>query len=207
MTLPVANPFSTQFTRPGAVPFLYPTGLSRETLIERLAAANWQAQILGQHGAGKTTLALDLLEALSQHFDRILRITVRQPSVLKLAIDQSVELDRGERSGRLLILIDGVERLAHFHRWALKRVCQRKGIGLLATVHRQTGWLPTIATLETEFNTFERIANQLLVGSETFLSPTVFRQEFENAKGNCREAFMGLYDRFEAAAPVQACAV
>jgi len=97
------------------------------------------------------------------------------------------------------MIIDGVERLSKIHRWALKRACQTRDIGLLATVHRPNTWLPTIATLQPQRSIFVQIAEQLQSESVKKLEVDELESAFENSHCDFREAFMSLYDRYEAA--------
>src|SRR5262249_23632578 len=60
------NPFATRRVRPGAIPFLFPTGESVGQLLDRLRAAGWWGQVVGPHGSGKSTLVAALLPELCQ---------------------------------------------------------------------------------------------------------------------------------------------
>src|SRR5690349_19179309 len=63
---PESNPFSTRWTWPGAVPFLFPVGVTVESLVAKLPASHWRGQIIGPHGTGKSTLLATLLPAIEQ---------------------------------------------------------------------------------------------------------------------------------------------
>ncbi len=58
------NPFATRHVRPGAIPYRFAPGSAAEGVVERLAAADWQGQIIGPHGSGKSTLLATLLPAI-----------------------------------------------------------------------------------------------------------------------------------------------
>ena len=73
---PRSNPFSTRFTRPGAIPFLFEEPLTAEFIIHRFNANNWLAQIVGPHGSGKTTLVRGLEPELRTRFANIKYLTI-----------------------------------------------------------------------------------------------------------------------------------
>lgn len=194
-----SNPYSTRFTKPGAIPFLYPERLSRPIVLERLRASGWQAEIAGPHGSGKSTLVHDLLPALKQRFQLINQVTVRVDSLQRWDIDSTLISNQPRKNQEKLIIIDGVERLSRVNRWLISQVCRQRKIGLLATVHRPRYWLPTIVVLDPQRTTFLRIAEQLQQDCTIKLNVGEIESAFELANQNCREALMALYDRYERA--------
>ena len=60
------NPFSAHRLRPGALPCLFSSGQSAESLLERLRAAGGRGQIVGPHGSGKSTLLAAPLAAIDR---------------------------------------------------------------------------------------------------------------------------------------------
>ncbi len=194
-----SNPYSTRFTKPGAIPFLYPERLSRSIVLEGLRASGWQAEIAGPHGSGKSTLVKDLLPALKQRFQLINQVTVRVDSLQRWDIDWTVISNQSRMIQEKLIIIDGVERLSRVKRWLISQVCRQRKIGLLATVHRPRYWLPTIAVIDPQRKTFLRIAEQLQQDCTIKLNVGEIESAFELANQNCREALMALYDRYERA--------
>ena len=55
------NPFSTRHVRPGAIGYRFPAGKSAAVLIARLEKNDWQGQIVGPHGSGKSALVATLI--------------------------------------------------------------------------------------------------------------------------------------------------
>jgi hypothetical protein len=60
------NPFSTRHVRPGAIAYQFPPGKSADRLVQRLGENNWQGQIVGPHGSGKSALMAALKAAIEQ---------------------------------------------------------------------------------------------------------------------------------------------
>ena len=58
------NPFSTRYTRPGAIPFRFPPGTSADGLVEQLRRQQWRGAIVGPHGSGKSSLVAALVPPL-----------------------------------------------------------------------------------------------------------------------------------------------
>lgn len=186
------NPFCTRKVRPGAMAFLLPDGQSPADLVDRLRRFNWRGQIVGPHGSGKSTLLATL------------RPEVELAGVATL----SVELHDGRRRlpldwkrlGRLpapaLLIVDGYEQLGRLHRWRLKRLCRRRGLGLLVTAHADVG-LPelfhTAATLELA----RAIVDRLQCEHRAHVTAEDVAEVFPRHGDNLRELLFELYDLYE----------
>ena len=200
-----SNPFSTRFTRPGAIPFLFDEHLNAETILRRFEASNWLAQIVGPHGSGKTTLVRELESHLITRFATIKYVAIRkskkrlvvEPQFLVQATDDSTKPD--------LLVVDGVESISRLNRWLLKTWCRQHKTGLLATMHQPSQWLPTIATLRPESRAFLSIGDWLQRSTERKLDHESCSRALEVSNGNYREAFMTLYDQYESEARRMRC--
>jgi hypothetical protein len=189
------NPFSTRFVRPGAIPYQFAAHETAAATIDRFARLAWQAQILGPHGAGKSTLVAALAEPL--------RAAGRAPCVLALH-DGQRRLPAGwtaqaRRHGAGTIVIDGYEQLGRPSRWWLRRACRREGWALLVTAHHDVG-LPTLMRVVPDVSTARAVVEFLLQGrrdAQAVISRRLLEGVFHACGGNVREMLFALYDRYE----------
>ncbi|MBA2115699.1 hypothetical protein [Bremerella alba] len=148
------NPFSTRFTRPGEIPFVFPTGHSLDTLIAAFPHPGAQGAIVGPHGSGKSTL----LETLSQHWG--LRGFVEQ-RVRLTASRKRESIPLGNLDAKTLLVIDGFEQLSFWRqRWVRWR-CQHNKARLLVTCHRDCG-LPVILRTQPDWSLALKLSAMLL---------------------------------------------
>ncbi len=200
--LPESNPFSTRFTRPGAIPFCFAAAGAVDAwtdgdqprldqLVSRLRAENWRGQIVGPHGSGKTTLVHSLLPRLEA--------AGRRPHLITLRDGQRGVPRRSWPSrplvSRDLVLIDGYEQLSWLGRLAVWLRCLRSGAGLLVTTHRPVR-LPEIYRTGTNLPLAEHLARRLLAGNPR-LEPGAVASAYEAARGDLRETWFRLYDLYE----------
>lgn len=197
--LPMVNPFATRYTRPGAIPFLFPEGGSLQRLLEQLAVQGHWGQIIGPHGSGKSTLLTQLVSELTKAGQQVFVITLHQ----------------GERrppawpppAGTQVVAIDGYEQLGWLWRWRVKVWCRRHASGLLVTAHRNVG-LPTLWTTTPDLATLRRVVDHLwaTVLRDASAGQAVADASSSNdelaaalaaAQGNLREALFHLYDLYQ----------
>lgn len=186
-----ANPFSTRYVRPGAVPYVFDDEQNAASLLERLSQLGWCAQIVGPHGSGKSTLVAHLVEQLGR--------AARPAHVLSLHDGQRRPprdwMTRAVQEGVAMIVVDGYEQLSRWSRFRLRRACRRHGWGLLVTAHRDVG-LPTLletsTTLQKAYAVVERIAPDA-----SSLGQDVIERCYTASGGNMRETLFLLYDEFE----------
>lgn len=194
--MPTENPFCTRRVRPGALPFLFPTDQTAETLVARLAGNGWWGQITGPHGSGKSALLAALTPAIEAQGRQALLIELhdgdrRLPRDLR-------QLPRQNRS--TLVIVDGYEQLSRWSRWSLKRGCRRRGCGLLVTAHGPAG-LPELFRAAVDLPLAQRIVTQLLVGHAVSVAPDEVAACLGRHGGNLREALFALYDLYEQRRP------
>jgi hypothetical protein len=192
LTRPPANPFSTRFTHPGRLPFLFGDD-EKETLgslLARLRATGLRGEIVGPHGSGKTTLLSHLVETLKG--DGI------SPAVFALSDGQRRMPDgwRREVAQASLVIIDGYEQLGRLSRWRLRRCCRRQKLGLLVTAHAPTG-LPTLYRTRPSIDVARQVVHELLPPGVPPPSDDELSHLFDMFHGNLREVLFALYDRFE----------
>lgn len=185
------NPFSTRFVRPGALPYFFPAGESAEQLAAKFAAQGWRGQIVGPHGSGKSTL----LAALAPSIERSGRKTIHfalHDGERRLPI--TAEKRRSLSAGDVLV-IDGFEQLSAFNRWQIRRLCRRRGCGLLVTAHADAG-LPELFRTESNRELARRVVERLAPGDEIIAAADI-DQAFLARGGDLREALFELYDLYE----------
>lgn len=202
MTNHPANPFSTRFTRPGAIPPLDEHGdpMPLGELVSRLAAVGGIAAIVGHHGSGKSTLLHALARELAGA-SRLGRSVRLGAGWWKDVIAASTAVIRGPRT--TVAMIDGWERLGPLTAAALHlaaRICNRS---LLVTAHARST-IPTLVECRTTAPLLGRIVDRLHPHGEATDAGAV-AHAFEASRGDIREALFALYDRFEASRPARAC--
>jgi hypothetical protein len=189
------NPFSTRYVRPGAIPFLFGEDNSAAGLVARLRDAGWRGEVIGPHGAGKSTLVQALLPAL--------RDAGRAPRFIQLHAGQRrlpcSWRDLAASAADTVIVIDGYEQLSWWTRFRVGRICVRRGYGLLVTSHTPTG-LPTLYLFAPDRAATHSIVEWLLRdrrGSANPITRADVDQTFDACGGNIRETLFGLYDVYE----------
>jgi hypothetical protein len=178
------NPFAVQ--RVHAIRYRL-AGVTWEELLERLAALDFRAALVGPHGHGKTTLLEDLGVRLAERGFLIRRVTLRQGE-RRLGPVRSSALFR-DPGPRDLLLVDGAEQLDPLSWWTL-RLRSRAAAGLIVTSHRP-GLLPALHECRT--------TPDLLAGIVADLAGTADEEEtaelFARHGGDLRLALRELYDR------------
>lgn len=200
------NPFSTRFTRPGALPFHFDQGEDISNIVARLRQQNWFGQIIGPHGSGKSTLVATLRPAL-EAAGRDLQLVQLQQIVGRLG--RAKGLFSGRRSLEKLawrrfsaatqVIIDGYERLGPLARWLVVARCRRRGCGLLVTTHHDSG-LPTIYTMQPRLELALALVRRLLPTTDVIGQDDV-ESAWQIHHGNLREVLFSLYDLFEERRP------
>ncbi len=185
-----SNPFSTRYIRPGAIPYLFPDGISVSSLVERLRMNNWRGQIIGPHGSGKSTLLAALVPVMEGAGRHVVSIALHQGERRLLAID------RAALSSTTLLVIDGYEQLSWWSRWRVQRLCKRHGAGLLATAHTDQG-LPTIFQTQPSEPLVQRVVAALLPTDDGTLAPADVASAYAATGGNVRETLFKLFDTYQ----------
>jgi hypothetical protein len=186
------NPFATRHVRPGAVEFIFPPGLSAETIVRKLAAAAWRGAIVGPHGSGKSTLLETLIPRLEARGRRIIRRTLRAGQ-RSLAITTA---ERGDWNASTLLVVDGYEQLSWLSRRRLQWWCRRANCGLLATTHRATG-LTTIFRTTVTPQLAEQVVRRIVRQDDEVLRRVDLPYLVERRQGDVRQLLFDLYDVYE----------
>ncbi len=189
------NPFSTRFTRPGAIPFLFASDESLAGLIESLRQQDWRGQIIGPHGVGKSTLLRTLIPELRDMGWNVHCFVARKGQ-------RGVPVSKATLAHRTIIVIDGFEQLGWFSRRRLLARFRRAGVGVVVTAHRNLG-LPTLVLMHPTLETAGKIVQRLLPEDSTTLGPDDVREAFHATNGNLREMLFRLYDVYQRKRPGQ----
>lgn len=202
--LPEGNPFSTRFTRPGALPFHFDEGEDASHVVGQLRQHNWFGQIIGPHGSGKSTLLAALRPALEAEGRDVRLVQLRQSERPLNRIAAAVLGDRHASLEQLAprrltpvtqLIVDGYEQLGPVARWVIKARCRRRGCGLLVTSHRDAG-LPTIYSTRPSLALAVAIVRRLTAAADAIDDADVEAAWLAHG-GNLREMLFHLYDSYE----------
>jgi len=97
-------------------------------------------------------------------------------------------------------MVDGYEQLSRWSRWRLKRLCRRRGCGLLVTAHASVG-LPQLYRTTPTRHLAETIVGRLMAGRTPPFSVAEVTECFVRHGGNLREVLFDLYDLYERQRP------
>jgi hypothetical protein len=182
---------------------LFPPGEDAAALIARLEQGRWRGQIVGPHGSGKSTLLAALRADLEARNRRCLLITLHDGE-RRLPVDLRRASDLAAGA---IVIVDGYEQLGLWSRWRLRRLCNRRGWGLLASAHQSVG-LPLVASTSTSPELAQQIVDRLQPSGSpatTQLDSPIGRadvaERFALHRGNLREVLFDLYDLYEARRP------
>ena len=200
----VTNPFSTRFTRPGAISFtsdrVDPHRLVG-VLSDYRASRSGIFQIVGPHGCGKTTLTVAIAARLAEQGRAARWLTVRGRSKTDpVRFDHFLpRIDSQPRSE--IMVIDGIESVNAVQRSCILRQMSKRAWRVVLTTHRPAWRVPVLAELQPSRERFHDLCKQLLgdhlVGENKSDWQRMIEAAYDNASGNFREAFFELYDQFE----------
>jgi len=186
------NPFCTRRVRPGAIPFLFPPGEDAETLVRRLQENGWRGEIVGPHGSGKSALLAALLPSLERAGQQPLLIELRDRQ-RRLPLDLRRQFLEKPPT---IVVVDGYEQLGFWSRFRLKRLCRRRGWGLLATAPGAVG-LPVLFSTVVTPELARTVVDRLLAGQTPPWTAEELNERLARHGGNLRETLFDLYDFYE----------
>lgn len=226
------NPFSTCYTRPGAIPFRLDE-ISIGELAESLFCGRSVLQIVGQHGSGKTTLTIELGRFLqerqtSKTGSRIGETTARwitlrkanrvpfqpqetcAPNPFRWLQGTGIELRHevylptaGITPGRAVWFIDGLESLNQLQRIALLRHLPGDRDQIVLTTHRRLLGIPVLYRTRTSGELFCEICRDLMGTQWSADWSKRCLLAFERTQGDIREALFQMYDEYQATIAVR----
>jgi len=184
------NPFASAATSPDVAQYLFASGAERDALFSKIADAAWTAELLADHGRGKSTLVTTLLAEAESRGLRTDRIVLSEDSP-RLPLGWKRRIAHAE-----VCAIDGGELLSRFAMWRLRRYAQKKQTGLIMTTHKQIG-NGVLLEVETSPETFARFVKSLLADEDIPLHTKRIETMFVRHRGNAREALWELYMAWE----------
>ena len=208
------NPFSTRKTTPGKIPYSFRGDEfscceRRVPVFQDFSAAfrgfNYQSQIIGGHGTGKTTFLIAFVQFLEKQGYIVNHFTLhdRQRTLSReFWVHQNVLVAQyQERASEkpLIAAIDGYEQLSLAQKIRLRLSCRKGKCGLLITTHNPAWRLPVLLRTEPTFETLQYIIGHLFQDQPDLEPPdeTLCRSLFERHQGNIRDVLFDLYDQYE----------
>ena len=197
------NPFSSRFVTPSTCSYVQDPAMAMhvDNAAQQLARTRC-LQIVGPHGCGKTTFAIQIARQMHRAIDRIRLVTIkpgqtwtRLPKIFSQSNDgRSAVYDR---QSTLLpcVIIDGVELLSPIARLCLIQSLKRCGGWTIFTLHRPTWLIRSRVTIEPSFGQFRRIALNLAARSTCQISDELMQTTYCRSNGNYRAAMSLLYDQ------------
>lgn len=196
------NPFATRFIRPGAIEYLFPTGQSAASLVEKFGKQDWRGEIVGPHGSGKSTLVAALVPELERAGRKLVRRVIRkdadgkqEASGMEVVPPKYTAVMAGSKKwdSATLLVLDGIEQLSWWWRRRVRAECRRRGAGLLVTTHQPLD-LPLLFRTQPSEALAQQIVEQLLAADDSPVKPADVAAAFKASGGNLREMLFTLYD-------------
>jgi hypothetical protein len=193
------NPFSSRFVSPLTCQFVGDQKLRGEIefLVDAIAQKGC-AQIVGPHGTGKTTLAVQSANKLSDRFRSGRIITIRRSQAVwpvEISVTSQILFENESDSwGPKLVVLDGLEQLSLLHQCYLLRSFRQRKVSLIVTSHRPVWLIRDRITLEPSAEQFQSIARMLVSQTGFKLEDEVINSVYFRCLGNYRDGLSLLYD-------------
>ncbi len=209
------NPFAAETIRAGVEPFVFPPGITSQSLWTKFAEGGWLGQIVGPHGSGKTTLVRTLLQhpPWSKVLAEVYVCKARSCKLVECRAaaegDSFCKVVKGclRTRGGKLIVIDGAEQIPMMVRSMILALAMLRGIKLLVTSHKEFRHFSTLLHLKPTFPLAWELVSARLERARQWraacglpgvdLNEDVVRVIFEKHRGNIREMLFELYDIYE----------
>lgn len=183
-----SNPFSTCWTRPGALAWQRVDGVAAAAVATRLLEIG-AGQLVGPHGSGKSTLLREVALLVAQ---RGLSTACRT-----LGSDYRWRKRTPRPGGADVLFVDGAEQLNWPRRRWLVRRCRAAGASLLITTHTAAPGVETLADLSPTEAVALSLFDRLVAGRSTPVSRMQAVQAYRRCNRNLRDMWFELYDRHE----------
>ena len=177
------------------MPYVFPAGVTPESLVAELARQQWRGAIIGPHGSGKSSLLAALRPALAAQSRAVVQ---QQLQSGQRSLDWSALAWR-DWTNHTLVIIDGYEQLSLWQCLLLRARCRQRSAGLLVTAHQPVR-LPLLFATKPTLELALDIVQRLLPDSDDRITPSDVVAAFTQKKGDLREMLLSLYDVFRARA-------
>lgn len=227
------NPFSTRRIEAGKIPFYFekesfftflgetaPGELENESktaqnsiflnhLYEKFVQYHYRAQIIGDHGTGKTSLIFDFCAILVQKGCKINRVSLhdrqrRLPAEFWWQQKRLAEnIENGNSSHCSVAVIDGYEQLSFLEKMKVRSIFRQGKAGLLITAHKPAFQIPLLFQTQGTWETLTVILERLFRDQEGIKPPShdLCRELLDRHQGNIRNVLFDLYDFYETTEP------
>ena len=188
---------------------VFPPGIGTELFFDLLYTNfrnfNYQSQIIGGHGTGKTTFMFEFVRVLLRQDYIVHHFSLhdRQRFLTDLFWERQISLNYQFKTGAIekvpIAVIDGYEQLSLEHKIRLRRACRKGRSGLLITTHTPAWRLPVLLRTETTDATLQYVIRYLFRDLPDTTPPTraMCRSLFDRHQGNLRNVLFDLYDHYE----------
>ena len=189
-----SNPFATCWTRPDVLPRLEVAGQGVDVLLARWEEAAWRGQVVGPHGAGKSSLLMEAARRLPERGRVPLWLPIEAGKVR-----EAVQQIRQSADNRTVVLLEGFERADRWHQHRLLATCAGRDSGWLLTTHKELGSrrTPVVAQVCPSVETALQLYEYLTAQHASPVTRNDVAQTFGAQDGNLREVWFDLYERHE----------
>jgi hypothetical protein len=166
-----------------------PSPLSVKEILEKWKDLNYCGQIIGEHGSGKTTLALKLQESIENEGLNCLYLFANNESLKKDFKEWDSKLDTVSHS--TIVIFDGIEQAGF---WSKKRWLTKHKNHFLLT-HSQLNKSPLVCKLKPTETLFIELCEKLAGAETSKLLKTVGgpKELLRRHHNNLRDCFFELY--------------
>ena len=217
------NPFSTRKTTPGQVPFFGGNCdfdfLAENQIADKIVVSeskfdhlyndfvqfDYRAQIIGEHGTGKTTFLAHFIAHLNKNGHPVGQIALHDGQrklpreFWKQQKSMAAHFKRGAPKKTPVAIIDGYEQLSLLQKSWLRWFAFNNKLGLLVTTHTKKRHFPVLFQTETNFDILLLIVEHLFREQHDLTPPDriLCLSLFERHRGNLRSVLFELYDHYE----------
>lgn len=186
------NPFDPRRVRPGMLPFRFGDGQTAALIIEALRRNDWNGEIVGARGSGKSSLVCTLLPLLREA-GRDVKLFMLRPGESRLCI---VGSDLQTWNEATQVAVDGYDQLGGWTRKLLARICGNQGCGLLRTSLEPTA-SPLLCRTRPTLDLVQAMVRDLQSNGEPRIVDSDVTRSYEFHRGNVREVLLDLHDLYE----------